>query len=247
MRTIIHEDAIVCKNIVTRRRKERFRMRAVIHFPKPSKGRLFSAFVMIACTIIPFGNVAAEQLKSPASRQGYYFSLGGGGAITAGFNGDEDEWLSPFAGPIGTLRTGQSILDWLDLGIGLGTGGIFNRDYSAIIGHLAVEAQFRPLDPLFIRASTGFGFADVSRRKKNAKKITGQFGGAYGLAVGYDFFPFYRQGSGGFGITPTISAMVGAGDMFTTVTMTIGIEISWWTGLPKDQLDLPIDQAYENK
>jgi hypothetical protein len=37
------------------------------------------------------------------------------------------------------------------------------------------------------------------------------------------------------------------GDDMDAVIATFGLEFTYWTGLPKDQLDLPLDQAYSRR
>ena len=143
---------------------------------------------------------------------------------------------------MGSLRAGEKLFDWMDLGIGLNMGANAGRDYWSLLGHLSIETQFRPIycnDAFFIRASAGFGFADVSRRKEGLEKILGQVGGAYSLSVGYDFFPSYKKGSGGFALTPVVGIEVGTGDMLTSLMGFIGLEFTFWTGLPDEKLDVP--------
>ena len=166
------------------------------------------------------------------------------GALGGGYEHEDERWQGSWAGPTGALRGGQRINDWLDLGLSIGAGAAFEQQYWALIGHLSLEAQFRPIDALFIRPSVGFGFADVTRRVKGVEKVIGQIGGAYSLAVGYDLFPDQKRRSGGLAITPVMGLEVGPGEALTSLTGWIGLEITWWTGLPRDQLVLDDEEAY---
>lgn len=193
--------------------------------------------------LIASGAAAAQELEPPRPRQGYYISLGayGVGALS---HDRLDGWLGGMAGPGGSLRLGEALLDWLDLGVGFAAAGAFDEQYVALVGHVALEAQLRPVEPLFVRLSAGFGFTDFTRRQKGIERPLGRIGGSYAAAVGWDFFPGHDGSSGGLAIAPVIWFEAGPGEEFTTLVGGIGIEISWWTGLPREQLDLPLDEAF---
>ena len=106
------------------------------------------------------------------------------------------------AGPGGSLRLGEALTDWMDLGIGFAAAGIYDEQYVAVVGHVAFEVQLRPIEPLFARISVGFGFTDFSPRESGIDQPLGRIGGSYGVAIGWDFFPGYDGDSGGFAITP---------------------------------------------
>lgn len=189
------------------------------------------------------GAVGAQELAEPSPRQGYYLSLGvyGAGAL----NRDADQgWYDPWPGVGGSVRLGEALLDWLDLGLGVGVNAAFEERWIATIGHVSLEAQLRPRAELFVRLSAGFGFADFTRRKSGIDKPLGRIGGTYRAAVGWDFFPAYDGGSGGFALTPVAWFEAGPGSSFTTLAAGIGIEVSWWTGLPREQLVLPVEEAF---
>ena len=148
-------------------------------------------------------------------------------------------------GPAGALHLGQGLNDILALGLSLGAGAQYSAGRKSVVGHISIEAKFSVFKHLFIRPSIGFGFIDVSRTQTNLKQILSDVGGAYHLAVGYDFFPFHKKGrSGGVAVTPVawINAMNGTN--LTYLAGGIGIEITFHAGLPKNQLDLPGARAY---
>jgi len=205
---------------------------------------LAASAVALALTLVA-GTGRAQELMPPAPRQGYYISLGAYGVV-GGSHDRVDGWLGAMAGPGGSLRLGESLLPWLDLGIGFAAAGLYDQQYVSLVGHVSFEVQLRPIDPLFARVSVGFGFTDFTRREKGIDKPLGRIGGSYGIAVGWDLFPGDQRGSGGFAITPVVWFEAGPGEEFTTLAGGIGLEISWWTGLPRERLDLPVDEAFED-
>ena len=187
---------------------------------------------------------AGSLLEPPRPRQGYYFSLGAVGAM-AGHEVRERGWLGPWPGAGGGLRLGQAILPWLDLGIGAAVVGTFEERFAAVHGRLSIEAQLRPAGPLAIRLYGGFGVTDPYRRIAGAPKLTGRVGGTYGIAVGWELYPARDpKRSGGLAVLPYVWFEGSPDPGFATVMGGVGIEITWWTGLPRNELDLPDDEAF---
>jgi hypothetical protein len=209
----------------------------------PLRALLASTLAVWLLTAV--GTANAQELSPPRPHQGYYIGLGAYGV--AGAHHDRvDGWTGAMFGPGGSLRMGEALLPWLDLGIGFAASGIYDEQYVALVGHVSLEVQVRPVEPLFVRASVGFGFTDFTRRESGVDKPLGRIGGSYGVAVGWDFYPAHDEGdSGGLAISPVVWFEAGPSDEFTTLAGGIGIEISWWTGLPREQLDLPVDEAFE--
>lgn len=206
---------------------------------------LFSGAILVA-TMSMARFASAQQLEEPRDHQGYYIALGGyGDAVFV--NEDKNGWRDPWLGGSGDLRLGEAIFDWFDLGIGIGVGSTVEEGYRAIIGHLSLETQFRPLEPLFVRLGIGMGFADVSRTEKGLEEVIGRFGADFTVAIGYDFFPGKEGQSGGFAISPVVGFRAGPANLTSTYAVFVGIEISFWTGLSKDQLNLPMEEAYRKE
>lgn len=199
----------------------------------------------VAAIILAAGSRArAQELVPPGPHQGYYIALGGyGQAIFA--HEKDGGWRDPWLGGTGDLRLGQAIFEWLDLGIGLGAGAAYEEGYRVTVGHVYLEAQLRPTDLFFLRLGIGMGFADVTRTESGIDEVVGRFGADFTIAAGYDFFPGHKGQSGGFAITPVVGFTAGPGEILGAYGVFVGIEISFWTGLPKDQLDLPMDEAYQ--
>jgi hypothetical protein len=79
------------------------------------------------------------------------------------------------------------------------------------------------------------------------EELRGAFGAEYTLAVSYDLFPYKKQLSGGLGLAPVIQLRFLPGDNATSLAMLAGLNVSWWTGLPRNQLDLPPGEGFERE
>jgi hypothetical protein len=185
----------------------------------------------------------AQELVLPNQVQGYYLGLNLQGSMHI-YRNPDDQWSTPWFGGGGSLRAGQNIFRWLDIGIAGGATVVATDDWYALIGRLQLEAQLRPTESLFARIGVGAGGIDFTRTKKNKKKIIGQFGGAYSIGIGYDFFPSDQHGSGGLAITPIVGVDFLPGNEIVSISTWIGVEITWWSGLPKNRLILPETEVY---
>jgi len=187
--------------------------------------------------------VQGQELEDPGPHQGYYLALGGHGDVVLARQKDGG-WRDPWWGGHGDLRLGQAIYDRLDLGIAFGAGSGVEDGYRAVFGHVSLEVQLRPVEPLFFRLGIGMGFADVSRTAAGLDAVIGRYGADFTVAVGYDFFPGHKGQSGGFAITPVVGFRAGPGGQLGTYAVFVGLEISFWTGLSRDRLELPVEDAY---
>lgn len=185
----------------------------------------------------------AADLEAPSARQGYYLGVGGAGLISA-TRTDDDGWLGVWPGGSGALRVGQAVLPWLDLGLALGIGGARGGERSATLGRFAIEAQVRPFDPLFVRVAAGLGITSLDAREPDVEPIDGRFGDGWTVAAGWDLFPWYDEGSGGLAVTPVAGVSADVDDFFETWTGWVGVELSWWAGLPDNELELPPEEAF---
>jgi hypothetical protein len=46
-------------------------------------------------------------------------------------------------------------------------------------------------------------------------------------------------------LSPVLSIEVGPDSDFATMAVWLGLEVSWWSGLARDKLELPVDEAYD--
>ena len=185
------------------------------------------------------------ELAQPAPRQGYYLSVG----VEAGpgFVWDKGDSLGAralYGLPI--LRLGEMFTSRFSLGLRLGfLGGSKSGTTTALAG-LQIESAYRLWKNLAVTAGVGAGYASVTREKPADPddKQRGAYGALYVLDLSYDFFPYKRTFSGGFAITPKVGARALPGDPIDAMAIVVGIDFIWWTGLPKNQLDLPPDRAF---
>jgi hypothetical protein len=182
-------------------------------------------------------------LERPAAAQGYYFSLGlSGGAVTVE---DDGETLSPLGGYAGSLHIGQEILRWTDLGIVLELGSVSSDQRTGSLFSFGIEWTLRPVGDAFVRLGCGIGVNGLSAAK-NSDNDADAFGGVAAITLGYAWFPFREaRDSGGFSISPVLRVVAVqplAED--AAYWTTAGFEVSFWTGLPKRQLDLPLEDAF---
>jgi hypothetical protein len=72
----------------------------------------------------------------------------------------------------------------------------------------------------------------------------GRFGDVYLTGLGYNLYLTDNNQSGGWVVTPVLTAEVGPDRMFTSTAQWLGVELSWWSGLTRDKLNVSADKAY---
>ncbi|MCU0661996.1 MAG: hypothetical protein MUC50_06685 [Myxococcota bacterium] len=210
--------------------------------------RIFSIVAAVSGALWLASNDArAQELSPPKAHQGYYLSLSLAGTVM-GHKDKDVGWLGPQGGPLGALRMGQAVTPYLDLGIAVLAGAGYDSNRGAVLGRFGLEAQVRPIpvmEPAFLRVGVGFGLTDVFDRKDKMASVPGRTGAAYVVAIGYDFFPGRSpERSGGFSLSPVLGLEAGPSAGFSSLAGWIGLELGWWTGLPKAELELPEEKAY---
>lgn len=183
----------------------------------------------------------------PAPRQGYYIS--GGVSMTLVAIQNDDEWYPRWFGSGFELRFGQYVTSWMDLGLAFSGGAAKGKARSGAGGGLSVEAQFHPVEPWSIRTGAGLNVVTLEDSRDPDGETMGIAGDFYTLGLGYDFYPFYNigDGSGSLAITPVVLLKVQPGNESAMMMGWFGVELTWWTGLPKNQLELPLDTAFQEQ
>ena len=191
-------------------------------------------------------NTPNTVLEPPSPRQGYYVSLG----LEAGpgFMWDKGQALDtrPVISRLPVLRLGQMLTTRFNLGLRLSfLGGVKDGETRSLAG-LQIESGYRVWRTLAVQAGVGAGFARISKDKHldPDDELRGSYGALYMLGLSYDFFPYKKSLSGGFAISPTVGARFLLSDPIDALAILIGVDFTWWTGLPKNQLDLPPDRAF---
>lgn len=186
----------------------------------------------------------AAELQKPKLKQGYYFSVIPVGEVVWI---DSEQNYGPWPAVGGQFRLGEEINRWFDLGIAGGTSVAKGNNYRLIHGNFGLDATFKPTEFWSMGFQAGLGFADFSRTQSGMETITGRFGATYGFKVAYDFFlggnrDVYK--SGGWALSPYLGTHIGPGNVSSVYSIFMGISINYWTGLPKNRLDLPPERAF---
>ena len=186
-----------------------------------------------------------SQAPAPKPKQGHFLSLGlhyGGMRSRDTLRGG---WRPLTHGPFVSLRAGETLTPWLDLGLDLGLGMGVGRD-SLRLARLTAHARWYPLQHWFVHTGVGLG-ASGGADPEDADFQRGRYGELYVVGLGTNRFVTRKTKSGGFALSPIIEYQVGPDPVFTTMALWFGVELTWWSGLSRDKLELPPDRAYERK
>lgn len=205
---------------------------------------LVTTFAAITAALAGAARADDVRLEKPRKRQGYYAAIGGQGALA--YSREDGESLGPWAGFSTSVRLGQLITPRLGLGLAIDSGGASGDGDTATMFGLGIAGQLELLPSLALHASVGLGVVSLADEDADGN-ARGVVGAAYTVGITYDWFPSFFAGagrSGGLAIAPGLWARVVPGDDLDAVITTFGIEVAYWTGLPKNQLELPLDQAF---
>lgn len=191
------------------------------------------------------GSASAQTLEPPGPRQNYYLSLGFHGGVIQTW--EDDESLGAWFTRLTTIRVGQMLTRRLGLGLQILTGySARGEEYSTTLG-LGVEGQVALTGRLAVNGGLALGVLQLHDKRVMNEELRGAFGAEYSLGASYDFFPYKRKLSGGLGLAPIVQVRFLPGDEATTISVLAGLHVSWWTGLPRNQLDLPPGEGYERE
>ncbi len=192
------------------------------------------------------------ELLKPRARQGYY--IGGGPRLISWVVDDDD--IGSLGGTFGfgaSLRLGQKVNDWLGLGIAFEGGAAGNADWDLAGGGLKLEIQVQPWADVDLAFRGGAGVLGLSVSRIESLDATdddpeGTFGSLFTLGASYEIFPWYDAAtyeSGGAAFSFFVEGQVAPGlGGITTYGAVVGFEFTWWSGLNRNKLDLPVDAAF---
>jgi hypothetical protein len=185
----------------------------------------------------------AQTLEPPSPRQGYYLSVGLHNGIIHTWEDDESlgTWLSGGF----TIRLGQMLTRRLGLGLQIFSGSAKKDEEHSTTFGLGLEGQVALTGRLAMTGGLALGVLQLHDDRVENEELRGAFGAEYSLGASYDFFPYKRKLSGGLGLAPIVQVRFLPGDEATSISVLAGLHISWWTGLPRNQLDLPPGEGYE--
>jgi opacity protein-like surface antigen len=185
----------------------------------------------------------AVDLEQPAPRQGYYLSVGLLQGVT--HNWEDGDSLGTWPGSGFSIRLGQKLTRRLGLGLEIYSGGSRKDDEQGTLSGLGLEGQVQLTGRLALHAGAGLGVLQLKDKRIENEELRGAYGAHYVLGLSYSFFPYKRRFSGGLSLTPVVQVRGLPEDAASSFNVLAGLEIGWWTGLPRNQLDLPPSEAYE--
>ena len=213
--------------------------------PVPSKKQTVVAFALVVSTLLAVGARAAhaQDVEPPRQRQGYYMSLGIYAAATQSY--EKGNTLGPWAGYGTALRIGQLVTRRFSLGLGIETLATKGDGQTATASALAIEAGFALVGNLAVRGNVGVGFLQLKNPNDPTESSTRGAGGSwFGLGIAYDKFVGQKHLTGGLALTPVLEARFVPGTDTKGFIAFLGVDLTYWTGLPLNQLALPPSEAW---
>jgi len=188
----------------------------------------------------------AQELEEPRRRQGYYLSFGIYGAATQAI--EKGNSLGPWVGYGQGLRAGQLITRRFSMGIAIESAATRGGGQRGTATALALEAGFAIHGNLALRGGGGVGFLQLKNPNDPTESATrGAAGAWFALGASYDLFVGQKRLTGGLAVTPVVEARYLPGSDTKGIVMFIGFDLSYWTGLPLNQLSLPPSEAWRTR
>ncbi len=206
--------------------------------------RLVALLFAIAITVAGARTAQAQLLEAPRARQGYYVSVGYHLVLNKNWE-DKESW-GVWPGTDLSIRIGQMLTRRLGLGLNIHFGGSSGEGQSASLGGLSLEGQFEVARNLALFGGAGLDVVSIASDDGTDDVLRGTVGAGYFLGLGYDWF-FTRRLTGGWAATPTLQARVVPGTNVSAFIGLIGVQLSYFTGLPRNQLDLPPEEAFKRQ
>jgi hypothetical protein len=176
---------------------------------------------------------AAQTLRDPEARQGFYISAGAGvNALGASDKGQRD---ATAAGLAYTVRLGEMLSDRWGLGLAVEAGSASHAGITTGIFGLTLEAQARLWGHLVARAGAGMGGAAAKDPARVGDETHGTYGSLLTAGLSYDAFVTSRA-SGGWAVTPACGVRVVPGGDVSAIAGVVTVSLSWWSGLPSREL-----------
>jgi hypothetical protein len=183
-------------------------------------------------------------LERPQPRQGLYAALGVYTLGAMAFDDDRGTRQPTFGAGVG-VRVGEAVTSWLDLGLALAVGSTQGKEEDALfLGRFTIHSQWYITRRWFLQA--GFGATNGQGADPNdLQRNRGRYGDVYLAGLGANLFLSDAARSGGWVLSPVLTIDVGPDADFTTTALWLGLEVSWWSGLSRDKLELPVGEAYD--
>jgi hypothetical protein len=180
----------------------------------------------------------AQSLEQPRARQGYWLGLG---LLQVASQLREDGNKRLYTGGGFNIRIGQLITERLGLGLLFEYAGLKKGADQGTIGGLTIEGSMTLWRGLSAHTGLGVGFVMVTDDNSKNKELRGG-GGSYFLGgLSYDFYPWRNRLTGGWAITPTVDFRAMPDGNIHFYGIFAALQITWWSGLPRNMLILPED------
>jgi hypothetical protein len=210
----------------------------------PARLRLWTTAAALLAPALLAAPAAAQQLEPPRPRQGYYISLGAFALVTD--TREKGAWLGPWAGGGGAVRFGQLVTRRFGLGMTLELGRAGGDGQTATITGFGPEASFAVAGNLALRGGVGLGLIHLHDPADLFESSTrGVTGARFALGASRDIFLTRGNRSGGLALTPSVQLRLVPGGDTHALVATVGVEVTYWTGLPRNQLELPPGEAWK--
>lgn len=187
---------------------------------------------------------AAAQLVLPKPNQGMFLGLSLVSTSALGFDSERSDRGLTIGAGLG-LRVGESVTDWLDLGLALAYARTSGADDDRLsYGRLALHSQWYLHRDWFARLDLGIGSV-AGPDPIDPSVDRGGYRDIYTLGIGTNLLLSPYNQSGGWVLSPILGVDVAPSEGLTVATGWFGVEISYWSGLADNQLVLPIERAYD--
>jgi len=211
---------------------------------------LFAAVIAAAVVLgaAPVARADAPEaivLEKPRHRQGYYLALGNYALVTQTW--EKGDSLGTWVGTGVTIRMGQMMTRRFGLGLQIDFGASSDGPQHASVTGLSMAAQWELLRNFAVHGGVGLGVLQLTDDRDPDAELRGAVGSGYFLGLSYDWFPFKRRLTGGFAVTPMVQARLIPGEDVKGMVYLFGVDLTWWTGLPNNQLDLPAAEAFKKQ
>jgi hypothetical protein len=205
--------------------------------------RVAIVLITLGLAVVQGGIVQAQELEPPRARQGYY--VGAGSFAAVGLAREKGTDYS-FAGNGLSFHLGQLVTSRWSLGLTLGGGGGEGDGQKVSFGGLALETGFVVVRNVAVHGALGVGFLTLDDPKDDDEGTRGGGGAYFETGASWDFFPFRNRLTGGWALTPKIAFRIlpVGSDGARSYTGLLGLQVLYWTGLPRNQLQLPESEGY---
>jgi len=198
-------------------------------------------FLVLALLLSLVGGAArlvhAQTVELPRARQGYWIGVGlvdlASDLVEQGTN------RGFYNGSGFTLRIGELLTERLGLGLLIDLGSIKKGSDQGAAAGLIMEGSATLWRGLSAHTGLGIGFVDVTDKSSTDNTLRGGAGSYFLIGTSYDFFPWRRRLTGGWAVTPTVDFYVMPDGNIHTYTFSMGLQVVWWSGLPRKMLILP--------